>query len=293
MKTGACRRAFTTRSSRPLPRIGSVLAVQVTMMSNSCSRSGSSFSVIASAPKRSASCLPRSRVRLAIVIDLGLRAAKCVAVSSIISPAPMSSRRWSASAGKIRSASFTAAAAIEIDALPMSVLRAHVLGHREGALEQAVEHQAEAAGGLGVPHGLLHLAEDLRLAQHHRIEAARDAKRVGDRLFARQRVDVRRQRILRDAVEVLEPAHDRLRLRPVHIDLGPVAGRQDRGFLDPGPRQEVAQRVAERVGRERDLLPHVERCGLVVEAEGVERHRGSRLWLAILAYAGGRAGTRP
>ncbi len=38
-----------------------------------------------------------------------------------MSPAPISSSRWSESDGKIRSASFTAAAAIEIDALPMSV----------------------------------------------------------------------------------------------------------------------------------------------------------------------------
>ena len=34
MNTGAWRRALITRSSSPLPRIGSVLAVQVTIMSN-------------------------------------------------------------------------------------------------------------------------------------------------------------------------------------------------------------------------------------------------------------------
>ena len=71
MNTGACRRCLTTRSSMPLPMIGSVLAVQVTTMSNSRRRSGSSFSVIASAPKRSASLLPRSSVRLATVTDFG------------------------------------------------------------------------------------------------------------------------------------------------------------------------------------------------------------------------------
>ena len=121
MKIGACLRALTTRSSRPLPRIGSVLAVHVTMMSNCASRSGISFNVIASAAKRAASSRPRSSVRLAIVIARGLRAAKCVAVRSIISPAPMSRIRCSAIDGKMRSASFTEAAAIEIDALPISV----------------------------------------------------------------------------------------------------------------------------------------------------------------------------
>ena len=69
-----------------------------------------------------ASCAPRSRVRLATVIERGFFAAKCVAASSIISPAPISSTRCSAIDGNMRSASLTAAAAIEIDALPMSVL---------------------------------------------------------------------------------------------------------------------------------------------------------------------------
>ncbi len=98
-----------------------MLAVQLTMMSNSGSRSGISFSVIASALKRAASSRPRSSVRFAIVIDFGWRAAKCVAVRSIMSPAPIIRTRCSAIDGKIRSASLTDAAAIEIDALPMSV----------------------------------------------------------------------------------------------------------------------------------------------------------------------------
>ena len=76
---------------------------------------------MASAPRRDASWLPRSKVRLATVIDLGFLATKCVAASSIISPAPISSSRCSEMDGKMRSASFTAAAAIEMDALPMSV----------------------------------------------------------------------------------------------------------------------------------------------------------------------------
>jgi hypothetical protein len=33
-------------------------------------------------------------------------------------------------------------------------------------------------GGVGLAHRLLHLAEDLRLAQHHGVEAARDAERM-------------------------------------------------------------------------------------------------------------------
>ena len=77
--------------------------------------------MIADAPSLAASASPRASVRLATVIDAGFAAAKCVAASSIISPAPISSRCVSSSVGKIRRASFTLAAAIEIDALPMSV----------------------------------------------------------------------------------------------------------------------------------------------------------------------------
>ena len=181
MKIGACRRALTTRSSSPLPRIGSVLAVQVTTMSNSCRRSGISFSVIASAPKRAASSRPRSSVRLAIVIDRGLRAAKCVAVRSIMSPAPISSsrcvgqRREDALGELHRGGRHRDRCAADVG------LRAHVLRHGERALEQAIQHEAEAAGGFRVAHRLLHLAQDLRLAQHHRVEPARDAERVRDR----------------------------------------------------------------------------------------------------------------
>src|SRR5437764_508393 len=112
----------SARSSMPLPRMGSELAVEVTMMSNCARRSGSSERAIASAEKRAASCAPRSRVRLATVMDFGVLAAKCVAARSIMSPAPIKSTRCLAIAGKMRSANRTAAAAMEIEALPISVL---------------------------------------------------------------------------------------------------------------------------------------------------------------------------
>src|SRR5258708_2417500 len=81
--------------SKLLRRIGHALAADVTTMSKPARRSDSSLSVIALAPKRAASCAPRSSVRLATVIERGLLAAKCVAESSIISPTPMNSTRCS------------------------------------------------------------------------------------------------------------------------------------------------------------------------------------------------------
>ena len=152
-------------------------------------------------------------------------------------------------------------------------LTTNVLRDGERALEQAIQDEAKAAGGFRAPHRLFHLAQDLRLAQHHRIEAARNPESVFDGALARQRVEVRRQRIPRDAVEVLQPAHHGLRVGPVDVDLGAIAGRQDRCLADLRPTNEIAQRVAQRILGERDLLPHGDRRRLVVQAEGIEGHR--------------------
>ena len=110
------------RSIVPLPMIGSELAVQEMMMSYSGKRSGRSRSSIDSALKRRASDSARSSVRLATAMPRGRCAAKWVAASSIISPAPTSSTFCSARLGNIRPASFTAAAAIETTLAPMPVL---------------------------------------------------------------------------------------------------------------------------------------------------------------------------
>ena len=61
-------------------------------------------------------------------------------------------------------------------------LGAHALGGREGALEEPAE---DRAGGAALDRGavrVLHLAEDLRLADHHRVERGRDAEHVAHRL---------------------------------------------------------------------------------------------------------------
>ena len=122
MNMGRRRRALSARSARPLPRIGSELAVHETTMSCWCSCAARSRSSIARALKRCARAWARSSVRLATVMRAGPCAAKCVAHSSIISPAPMRSTFWSLSEGKICAASFTAAAAIETLLAPSRVV---------------------------------------------------------------------------------------------------------------------------------------------------------------------------
>lgn len=55
---------------------------------------------------------------------------------------------------------------------------AHLLGYREGVLKQQLQLAAEPAGLSRRLVGALELTENLRLAQHHRIEPHRDAHQV-------------------------------------------------------------------------------------------------------------------
>ena len=118
---GRLRRAFNARSTAPSPMIGSRLAVHEITASNSCRRCGRSAKPMACAPKRRARISPRSSVRLAMTMPLGLRAAKWLATSSIISPAPTNSTRMSCRSSNNCAASRTEAAAMLIEWLPMSV----------------------------------------------------------------------------------------------------------------------------------------------------------------------------
>ena len=57
-------------------------------------------------------------------------------------------------------------------------LAAHALGHGEGAVDAAAEQAPQRARGDRGVVGVLHLPEDLRLAEHHRVEARGDAEDV-------------------------------------------------------------------------------------------------------------------
>ena len=120
--------------------------------------------------------------------------------------------------------------------MPISVVDANLFGDRERALKQMIQHQAQPAGVARELLGFLHLSEDLRLSQHHRIESAGDAEGMPHGIHVRQHVRVSMQfvqielpfgsnelvqRVLRD-VGFLDGA----------VDLGAVAGRYDRGLAD-------------------------------------------------------------
>ena len=68
---------------------------------------------------------------------------------------------------------------------------AHALGHAEGAGQQAFQPSAERAAILGGGVGGLELAQDLRLADHHGIQAGGHAEEVMDGVAAFVAVEVR------------------------------------------------------------------------------------------------------
>ncbi len=163
---------------------------------------------------------------------------------------------------------------------------AYLLGDREGALEQLIQVRAQRAGFGGGAHRVFHLAEDLRLAQHHGIEPAGHAEGVAHGLRLPQRIHVGRQFAGVDVVVVGQPA-DGVLVGGVFgqvavgraVELGAVAGGEDGGLGRAlAVRQMLAQRAQrglELLERKRHLLAQGKRRRMVVDSEGEQLHVGA------------------
>ncbi|MCY1287674.1 hypothetical protein D9M70_366740 [compost metagenome] len=121
MKIGLCRRCFSARSTAPLPRIGSWLAVELMTMSLLTSSWGMSASSTAWAPNSSARMLARSRVRLATTMRFTPCSCRWRATRVMVSPAPISSAWLRVRSAKICRARLTAAKATDTGFSPMAV----------------------------------------------------------------------------------------------------------------------------------------------------------------------------
>ena len=152
--------------------------------------------------------------------------------------------------------------------------RANLLGDREGVLEQFVQLCAERAVFFGDAHRVLHLAENLRLADDHRIEAAGDAEGMADRFRLVVGVDVRGDVLAPDLVILGQPVDHYLRRFGGAVDFGTVAGGQDRHLAHRPVARQVGQRVRKFVGAKRHALANGEWGGAVVDAEGKDHRIG-------------------
>jgi hypothetical protein len=126
-----------------------------------------------------------------------------------------------------------------------------------------------AAAGVG--EGFFHLAEDLRLAQHQRIEAAGDAHQMADGVIILMPVKAFSQVFFVEAVVVAQPADQRflqvILLFDAEIEFRAVAGRQHHPTLHHRLSQQALQRLIERFRRKRDAFSQGDRSCFVIDAK--------------------------
>ena len=196
------------------------------------------------------------------------------AASSIVSPAPISSAVCSLRSVKICRARLTAAKATDTGLSPIAVSVRTCLAVLKACWNRRCQ---QFAGAPGFPGGLeraFHLAEDLRLAEHQRVQAAGDRQQVLDDLASCVRIQVRRDIFDRQAVEPGEPFAGQFLciVFDIAVHLGAVAGRQDHPLADAGQIGQAAQRRDNDIGAERHPLADVYRRGGVVETDGEQGH---------------------
>ena len=178
IRVGRRLRALTARKAAPRPITGRGLTVHETTMSNSPSRAIASGKPIDCAPKWAASASPRAMLRFATVSSFGDLAARCASTGAALWPAPRNNTSSSPKSSSSLPASRTITCR-EADRVHADLgAGAHLFRNRERALEQLVQRGAQGAGRVGLAHRELQLAEDLRFADHHRREAAREAECV-------------------------------------------------------------------------------------------------------------------
>ena len=250
--------------------------VEVSSTSTSTSDAARSPRRTARPPVRSASATAVSQVRLATTSSV-----PALARPERHAPRPCRRRRARARRGRAspprRSAAMaTAAWETEVMWRPMAGVGAGPLAGLERVAEQQVERGAGGALLAGALPGLLHLAEDLALAEHGRVEPGGDPEEVGD--GRRVVVDVEvvaevlggQERDLGEEVAdvlvgAVEPLGD-------GVDLGAVAGGEhDRlGHVRAG--DEVVQGLRERGVADGHALEEVERRAAVVQPDDDDGH---------------------
>ncbi len=153
-------------------------------------------------------------------------------------------------------------------------LGARAASGRGRAAGAAAQDRARGAERFGLCRGLLHLTEDLGLAQHHRLQAAGDREQVPSRFGASFDVEAP---FLLDLGSAAEKHRGQAALEGVllvavpQVDLGAVAGGEKQRLFDRGlgdqPDQDVLA-VGAGVG---DALAQIERRAAVVDSDHEDR----------------------
>ena len=149
------------------------------------------------------------------------------------------------------------------------------LADGERGVEEAMGHGAGKVQVARQRVGALHLAENLRLADDQRVEAAGDAKEVARRIVAAVDVEMLGEPAGLDAVILAEEARDGVGRRLAvaeAVDLRAVAGRQDDGLGADRARRERRQRRRQPAAAEVHRLAQLHRRRPVADPDSQQAH---------------------
>ena len=182
---------------------------------------------------RSASATAVSQVRLAMMSSVPALASPS-AMASPMSPAPSTSPARPSRPPRRSAAMATAACDTEVMWRADAGVGAGPLAGLEGVAEQQVEGRPGGALLAGPVPGLLHLAEDLALAEHGRVEPGGHAEEVGDGRGVVVDVEVVAEVLGGEEGDLGEEVADVLvgAVEPLghRVDLGAVARREHDGL---------------------------------------------------------------
>ena len=160
-------------------------------------------------------------------------------------------------------------------------LAAHALGDGKGAAEKLIELSANRADRARGRVGFFYLAENLRFADDHRIQARGHAEEMPDRVFLAKFVQVGIQFFrLQMKMVVQKSAQIGVAVGGVRDDLDAVAGRDDHALFDAGVGRQLAAGIGQARFRDRQPLADFERRALVIHANELESHEAANLWIA-------------
>ncbi len=159
----------------------------------------------------------------------------------------------------------------------------HFFRRRKCALQQMLQLPAHCPGRSRHRKSFFYLAQNLRLAHHHRIETRRHPEKVPHGLLVAVLVEVVLQH------RPVQPEMILQKLRKIHRrrlnrghNLHPVAGRNDHALRHPRQSRKGPRDLGQIFARNGDPLPQVNGRGLVVYADqGQGRHEAPYLctWL--------------
>ena len=143
-------------------------------------------------------------------------------------------------------------------------------------MEQPGEGGVGGIFAVGTPKRFPHLGDDLRLAQHHRVEPARHREQVVGGVLLPVGVQGLAQLLGRDVPgldqQALQGQEPGVVVGDVTVDLDPVAGGQDHGAVDAVQIVRAPVRLGEVVVGECEPLQQLDRCATEGDPEGEDGH---------------------